>query len=714
MSDSTETVVQEMEKAETDQRSSPRPAATAQTVPDAADTEHRAETTTQVREDVVVPADSQTEGKTEEDRRKSPEQALTQGTVEKEEKSEERAASPVATHVPDGAVLAKPDVIVDVPPTVVRADSPSTPRKEDKHAAAEDNAPGQQQLSPPQHLEEPKSSATERSLAEEEILSRIEDVEDWAEEEKSEPEEGPFTEEEPEEKESLDDDRDRRKPQYIPRGTAYFLHDDRDAVSEAAASEEEGSPDEEEAEKTEGEPAAEGKKKERKKEDDRWAHDLYSADAAAEEPAARGGGYGGRRGMRGARRGGRYGRGIGMRRGGPVRRVRGGRMAAPGGRRVEAEEDAGPVPAESQDEPEKENQRVEEKKKERSAEMPAHERKPPATAATGRQPTQAPYRPPRRGRPAHPPYEKSAPVTPRYQDVEDWDYDEDHFAARESYGRPPPPPQRMRGGGRGGRYAAPPPPPPRRGRYEEEYEDEYEEYERGGDVGSLFQSRVFLDGDGDHGVGGMVEGRRRGGDPPGRRPDHPRDAHRLQLRAWKRNPAQRRRRWRVNPATATTATLPRDTRRRGRLPVSPTADGLTRRGPIIPKAATDASTTSRRPRPRGPPRPPPPPPHPRRNAIRGAKPATRAPPPPPRPRRPPPPPRTTCATPTPTTIRPGAVAPTTARWWPRATATRRPRRIITRITGRPRIIIRSRTSTPTGPRRPSRACTGRIMGRIIE
>jgi CASC3/Barentsz eIF4AIII binding len=83
-------------------------------------------------------------------------------------------------------------------------------------------------------------TSNERSAAEEEILSTIEHVEDWAaesgseEEEEEEEEEEDYDEEEEEEEEegaeeekSVDGDRDRRNPQFIPRNGAYFLHDDR-------------------------------------------------------------------------------------------------------------------------------------------------------------------------------------------------------------------------------------------------------------------------------------------------------------------------------------------------------------------------------------------------------------------------------------------------------------------------------------------------------
>ncbi|GAV07127.1 hypothetical protein RvY_17002 [Ramazzottius varieornatus] len=98
--------------------------------------------------------------------------------------------------------------------------------------------------------EEPVSdNPLNRSAAEEEILSSIEHVEDWAEEEKEEVEEEEGEEElneedeegdeedddeedETTEKEVVDFDRDRRNPQFIPRGGAYYLHDDRLESSE--------------------------------------------------------------------------------------------------------------------------------------------------------------------------------------------------------------------------------------------------------------------------------------------------------------------------------------------------------------------------------------------------------------------------------------------------------------------------------------------------
>ncbi|OQV19426.1 hypothetical protein BV898_06540 [Hypsibius exemplaris] len=96
------------------------------------------------------------------------------------------------------------------------------------------------------------SSSHERTATEEEILSNIAHVEDWAEESASEVEEEPADEEEEdlsddEEAKSVDHDRDRRNPQFIPRNGAYFLHDDRLQTDE----EDEADDDESENEGTE-------------------------------------------------------------------------------------------------------------------------------------------------------------------------------------------------------------------------------------------------------------------------------------------------------------------------------------------------------------------------------------------------------------------------------------------------------------------------------
>lgn len=151
------------------------------------------------------------------------------------------------------------------------------------------------------------------------MLSHIEDVADWAQEEQSEPELEESEEEEGQvDKESLDGDRDPRNGAYIPRGGNYFLHDDRSAElpqepEPVVATE--GAPSQPESD--EQPPKSPGKILKNKpglksevgggdRMSARWEHDLFAQDAEGDQTVQGSNGgrydYGGRgRGQRNLR-----------------------------------------------------------------------------------------------------------------------------------------------------------------------------------------------------------------------------------------------------------------------------------------------------------------------------------------------------------------------------------------------------------------------------